>query len=533
MNFQKAARPLVMGRNGVVSAGHYLAALAGVKVMHEGGNAFDAALAAAFVMTVVRPETCGPGGDLFALIYTKKDRKVQALNSSGPAPARASIDYFRGRNLAAIPVSGALSVAVPGAVDGWLELHKKFGTKDLSRLTQDAVRLAREGFPVHQELIERIEELSPEFPWIDRLYRKPLNGLRAGKALYQRGLGDVLERIAMKGRDGFYNGEVAESICTTLQSEGGLLDRQDLQPPVAQWLEPLSSSYRDSEIYEQPPVSQGFMVLEMLNIIEAWPMNGGTMDRADMIHYQVGAKKLAFEDRIRHLEDPAFGDPKISMLISKEYATKRRQLLGDTAQRSPAPSAPLGSDTTFLCAADRDGNAISLIQSVFAPFGSRVIAGDTGVIMNNRLCSFGLDPAKANSLVPGKRPAHTLNTYMILRGGEFFAAGGSPGADDQPQTNLQVIHNLLDCEMNPQSAVEAPRWSHQPGTPPRDQLPEELRMEDGFNPDVVEALREKGHTITVVDRWSFGSAKVIVRDSATGTWMAGADPRREAYALGW
>ena len=221
------------------------------------------------------------------------------------------------------------------------------------------------------------------------------------------------------------------------------------------------------------------------------------------------------------------------MLISKKYAAERRQLLGATAGRSPVPTAPLGSDTTFLCAADGDGNAITLIQSVFAPFGSRVIAGETGVIMNNRLCSFGLDSTKANALLPGKRPAHTLNTYMILRGGEFFAAGGSPGADDQPQTNLQVIHNLLDCEMNPQSAVEAPRWSHQPGTPPRDQLPEELRMEDGFHPDVVEALRAKGHKIAVVDRWSFGSAKVIVRDSAIGAWMAGADPRREAYALGW
>jgi gamma-glutamyltranspeptidase/glutathione hydrolase len=532
MNFQKAARPLVMGRNGVISSGHYLASLAGAKVMQEGGNAVDAALAAAFVMTVVKPETCGPGGDLFALIYTKQSGKVAALNSSGPAPAKASIDYFRAKHLTSIPVSGPLSVAIPGAVDGWLELHKKYGTKDLLRLVQDAVGFAREGFPVHQELIERIEDLSPESPWIDRVYRQPLNGLRAGKVLYQRGLGDVLERIAMKGRDGFYDGEIAEKICQILQSEGGLLTREDLQRPVAQWIEPLCSTYRDSAIYEQPPVSQGFMVLEMLNIIEAWPMNGATMDRADMIHYQVGAKKLAFEDRIGHLEDPAFGDPKISMLISKEYAARRWQQLGNTTQPSAA-SMPFGSDTTFLCAADRDGNAISLIQSVFAPFGSRVIAGDTGVIMNNRLCSFGLDPAKANSLTPGKRPAHTLNTYMILRGGDFFAAGGSPGADDQPQTNLQVIHNLLDCELNPQSAVEAPRWSHQPGTPPRDKLPEELRMEDGFSPDVVAALRDRGHKISVVDRWSFGSAKVIVRDAATGTWMAGADPRREAYALGW
>lgn len=533
MNFQKAARPLVMGRNGVVSSGHYLASLAGVKVMQEGGNAIDAALAAAFVMTVVKPETCGPGGDLFALIYTRQDGKVVAINASGPAPTNATIDYFHAKNLGSIPVSGPLSVAIPGAVDGWLELHKRYGTKDLWRLTRDAVDLAREGFAVHQELIEKIEELSPEFPWIDRVYRKSLNGLRAGKVLYQRGLGDVLERIAMKGRDGFYDGEIAEQICRTVQSEGGLLTRDDLRRPVAQWLEPLCSPYRGATVYEQPPVSQGFMVLEMLNIIEDWPMNGATMDPADIIHYQVGAKKLAFEDRIAYLEDPAFGDPKVPILISKEYAAKRRQLLSDPARRSPVSDTPSSSDTTFLCAADRDGNVISLIQSIFAPFGSRVVAGDTGVIMNNRLCSFGLNPAKANSLMPGKRPAHTLNTYMILRGDDLFAAGGSPGADDQPQTNLQVIHNLLDCQMNPQSAVEAPRWSHQPGTPPRDNLPEELRMEDGFNPDVVEALRDKGHKVSVVDRWSFGSAKVIVRDAATGTWMAGADPRREAYALGW
>jgi gamma-glutamyltranspeptidase/glutathione hydrolase len=532
MNFQKAARPLVMGRNGAVSSGHYLASLAGVKVMQEGGNAVDAALAAAFVMTVVKPETCGPGGDLFALIYTRKDGKVAALNSSGPAPAKATIEYFRSQNLASIPVSGPLSVAIPGAVDGWLELHKKYGTKDLRRLVQDGVALAREGFPAHQELIERIEEFSPQFPWIDRVYRQPLNGLRAGKVIYHRGLGDVLDRIAVAGRAGFYAGEVAEQICQTLKSEGGLLAPDDLQNPVAQWLEPLCTTYRGAAVYEQPPVSQGFMVLEMLNIIEPWPMNGATMDPADIIDYQVGAKKLAFEDRIAHLEDPAFGDPKVSILISKEHAAERRQLLGDP-RRYAASLAPSSSDTTFLCAADRDGNAISLIQSIFAPFGSRVIAGGTGVIMNNRLCSFGLDPRKANALAPGKRPAHTLNTYMILRDGELFAAGGSPGADDQPQTNLQVIHNLLDHEMNPQSAVEAPRWSHMPGTPPRDKLPEELRMEDGFAPDLVEALRKKGHTISVVDRWSFGSAKVIVRDTATGTWMAGADPRREAYALAW
>jgi gamma-glutamyltranspeptidase/glutathione hydrolase len=385
---------------------------------------------------------------------------------------------------------------------------------------------------VHQELIERIEELSPESSWIDRVYRRPLRGSRAGNKLYQKGLGKVIRQIAGKGRDGFYAGEVADAICRTLRAEGGLLTPEDLAAPASLWLEPLRSTYRDFLVFEQPPVSQGFMVLEMLNIIEGWPMSGASMDDAEMIHFQVGAKKLAFEDRIRYLEDPAFGDPKIPMLISKEHAAARRALLSDRAQASVPAAAALGGDTTFLCTADRDGNAVALIQSIFAPFGSRVIAGDTGVILNNRLCSFGLDPARANSLKPGKRPAHTLNTYMVFSGEEFFVAGGSPGADDQPQTNLQVLHNLLDREMNPQLAVEAPRWSHQPGTPPRHQLPEELRMEEGFEPEIVDALRDKGHSVSVVDRWSFGSAKVILRDRETGMLMAGADPRREAYALG-
>jgi gamma-glutamyltranspeptidase/glutathione hydrolase len=424
-------------------------------------------------------------------------------------------------------------VAVPGAVDGWLELHRKYGTKDLNRLTADAIHLARDGFPLHLELAEAIEECSSEFPWVDRCFRQPVGEPRPGKLVVQKGLGDVLEKIALKGRDGFYAGEVAEKICRTLQAEGGVLAEEDLQKNIARWLEPLSTRYRDYLVFEQPPVSQGFIVLEMLNIIEAWPLHTGEIHRADSIHYQLGAKKLAFEDRIRHLEDPEFGDPKIAMLISKDHAAKRRQLLADAVRRPQTAAAALGGDTTYLCAADREGNAISLIQSIFASFGSRVIAGDTGVIMNNRLCSFGLDPSKANSLKPGKRPAHTLNTYMVFKGGEFFAVGGSPGADEQPQTNLQVLHNLLDLGMDPQAAVEAPRWSHQPGTPPRDQLPEQLRMESGFDSRVIDDLRGRGHQVSVVDRWSFGSAKLIVQDGDTGTWMAGADPRREAYAIGW
>jgi gamma-glutamyltranspeptidase/glutathione hydrolase len=532
MKFTKAARPVIMSQNGVVSCGHPWGALSAIKILQEGGNAVDAALAAAFVMAVVKPEASGAGGDLFALVCMKKTGRVEALNSSGPAPGKASIEYFRERGLRDIPQFGALSIAVPGAVDGWLELHKKYGTRDLGRLTADARRIAREGFPISQEFAESIQEIGAQYPWVDRCYRQPLGTPAPGKIVVQPGLAGVLEKIAQKGREGFYGGEVAEKICATIKAEGGLLSEEDLRGVVCQWLEPLSSTYRDTLVYEQPPVSQGFMVLEMLNIVEAWPLHDGTLSRADAIHYQVAAKKLAFEDRIRYLEDAKFGDPKISLLISKEHAAKRRELIGAIMQRRAGALANQATDTTYLCAADRDGNTISMIQSVFAGFGSRIIGGDTGVVMNNRLCSFGLDPSKANALKPGKRPAHTLNAYMVFRGNEVFAIGGSPGADEQPQTNFQIIHNLVDLEMDPQSAVEAPRWSHQPGTPPRDQLPEALRMEEGFDQTTLEGLRKKGHDVSVVDRWSFGSAKVIVRDRESGCWLAGADPRRLAYALG-
>ena len=523
-----------MGREGMVSSGHHLASLAGVRVLQEGGNAIDAALAASMTMMVVKPEASGPGGDLFALVYMKRNGgRVEALNASGPAPQKASVEWFREKGLSGIPTEGPLSIAIPGAVDGWMELHRKYGSFELTRLARHAVNYAREGFPLHPDLARKIEEFAPEFPAVERAFRAPLGDVKPGRPLVQKALARTLERIGREGRAGFYDGEVAESICKAVQKEGGVLAMEDLQGNFAEWLTPLSTSYRDYLVLEQPPVSQGFMVLEMLNIFEGCSIHEDGTDASSRIHAMVEAKKLVFEDRIAHLDDPRFGDPKVEMLISKEHASERRKLISHTARPVAASAIAAGSDTTYLCAADREGNAISMIQSIFAPFGSRVIATDAGVIMNNRLCSFGLEPAKANALVPGKRPIHTLNTYMVFRNGELFGVGGSPGADDQPQTNFQVIGNLLDLEMDPQSAIDSPRWSHSPGTPPRTEGPEELRMEEGFASEVIEGLERKGHKVRVVERWSFGSAKVIVRHPETGTWMAGADPRREAYAIAW
>jgi len=519
-----------MGQKGMVSSGHYLASLAGMSALQDGGNAVDAALAASLALSVVTPETSGPGGDIFVLVYMKQTGEVEALNASGPAPKRATIEFFREHGHAKVPTEGPLSIAVPGAVDGWTELHKRYGTLDLSRIAVDAIAYARGGFPISNYLSKKIEEFGAAFPLVDRNYRKVLDAVAPGRILVQKGLALTLEEIAKKGREAFYSGELAERMCGALKREGAIIAEEDLQGRFAEWLEPLRSSYRDFMVYEQPPVSQGFMVLEMLNLIEGYALE--RMDAAEAIHVMVEAKKLAFEDRLTHLDDPRFGDPQISGLISKEHAEKRRREISARARPTARPASP-GGDTTYLCAADRDGNAISLIQSVFAAFGSRVIAGDTGVAMNNRLCSFGLDETKPNALKPGKRPAHTLNSYMAFHGGDFFATGGTPGNDDQPQSNVQILHKLLDERSDPQSAVEAPRWSHMPGTPPRDKLPEELRMEEGFPSGVIKGLEERGHKVKIVDRWSFGASQVITRDPVTGVWLGAADPRREGYAIGW
>ena len=520
-----------MGRNGMVSSGHYLASLAGVRVLQEGGNAVDAALAASLALTVVTPETSGPGGDLFALVYMKKDGRVEALNASGPAPGKATIEFFRAKGMNKIPTDGPLSIAIPGAVDGWTELHRKYGTMDMARLAADAVGYARDGFPLHRRLAARIEEIGNSYPSIDRNYRSPLGDVTPGKMLVQKDLARTLEQIVKNGREGFYQGELGARMCAAIQKEGGIITQEDLRGRHAEWLDPLTTTYRDFQLFEQPPVSQGFLVLEMLNIIEGYPLD--KMEPAEVVHTMVEAKKLAFEDRINHLEDTRFGDPQIARLISKGHAEERRRAISNMAASRQHLAGAFGRDTTYLCTADREGNAVSLIQSIFAPFGSRVVAGDTGMFMNNRLCSFVLDANKANALKPGKRPAHTLNSYMVLRHGEFFAVGGTPGNDDQPQSNVQILHNLLDRNMDPQAAIEAPRWSHMPGTPPRHELPEGLSLEEGFSPEVIAGLQQRGHKVKVVGRWSFGAAQVIVRDPVAGTWMGGADPRREGYAIGW
>jgi len=525
----QAARPLIMGRKGVVASGHPLATAVGLKTLQGGGTAVDAALATAVCLAVVKPEACGVGGDLFALVHLKKDGDVKALNASGPAPQRATIEFFEHAGLDSVPTTGPLSIAVPGAVDGWLELHRRFATMPLDDLFADAIRLARDGFPVDVQLAKSIGEAKSAD--VDQAYRRALPSLTPGEFLCQPDLADTLATLAQGGRGAFYGGQLGARMCAGIQERGGILGVDDLKGTFYEWSEPLCSAYRGYQLFEQPPVSQGFIVCEIMNLLDGYQWD--EMDPTHWAHVMIEAKKLAFEDRINHLADPNFGNADVERLISKAHAELRRKEISPRARPVEAPLPRTGSDTTYLCCADADGNVVSLIESVFAQFGSGVVAGNTGIVMNNRLCSFGMDAAKANALAPGRRPAHTLNSYMVFHDNEFFAVGGTPGADDQPQTNVQVLHNLLDQKMDPQTALEAPRWSHRPGTPPNSFGPESLRMEAGVPEQIVEGLKERGHPVEVVDRWSFGGAALIVRDPMTGTWMAAADPRRQTYALGW
>lgn len=531
IRYGKAARTLIQGTRGVIAAGHPLASLAGLRIMQRGGNAVDAAVAAGFVLAVVKHEACGLGGDMFSLVYMKDEGKVRALNASGPAPGNATIEAFRSLGLDAVPTSGPLSIAVPGAVDGWLELHRQYGTVDLAEVCADALALARDGFPLYLSLAQSIEQCAPASPDIHRYFRERLEDLTPGRLLRQPELAGVLESIVRDGRDGFYGGDVAARMCAGIRERGGLFEERDLEGSFAEWMEPLSTDYRGYQLLEQPPVSQGFIVLTMMNLLAGYDCKA--LSRTELAHVMVEAKKIAFEDRIRHLGDPRFVDPEVRRLISAEYADARRADIADVAGPVMSSYAAAGADTTYLCAADGDGNAVSLIESVFSVFGSGVVAGDTGLVMNNRLCSARLDPDHANALRPGKRPAHTLNSYMVFHNGEFLAVGGTPGADDQPQTNVQVLHNLLDLKMDPQCALEAPRWSHVPGTPPNVGYPEMLRVEQGFPEEIVKGLAARGHPVTVVEPWAFGGAALIARDPRNGTLMAAADPRRDGYALGW
>lgn len=519
-------RPTILTCNGLVAAGHPLATLAGVNVLQQGGNAVDAAIAAAAVLSVVEPHMSGLGGDVFLLIWSARAGRAFALNGSGAAPRRLGALPEQG-----IPQRGLLAATVPGVVAGWVEAHRRFGSLEFADLLRPAITYAEQGFPVSARLARgcaRYRDLLAAAPASARAFLPDGRPPQAGRVLVQADLARSLRRIAEQGAGAFYEGSIAEQLVRFSRDHGGLFAAEDLATHRSVWADPLRTSYHGFEVLAQPPVSQGLILLEELNIIESDDLGALGRHSAASTHLMVEAKKLAFADRYRFLGDPAFVDVPVDQLLSRVHARALRQRVDPAHAADDPGSGPVAGDhTTYLATVDRDGNAVSLIQSVFDDFGSGVVVEGTGVLLNNRLAGFTPDPASPNCLLPGKRPVQTLNNCLVLRGGRPVLVLGSPGGDGQVQFVFQLLVDLLDFGVELQEAIEAPRWRSERGRL--------LKVEAHFPPETLAALERLGHVVEVVPLWSeeLGGAQAIYCDQQAGVLHGAADPRREGYALGW
>ncbi len=526
-------RPVIMGTRWIITADHPLAAQAGAAVLEVGGNAVDAAVAANLVMAVVRPHMCGLGGDLFVLIYMAGQRKFEALNASGRAPHAATLDTFRKKGCTVMPATGLLTATVPGAIAGWQAVLEKYGTMGLDRLMPKAIDYACKGFPVYGELRDALIErrgFLEQSPAASETFFRNGKAPEAGRLLVQPHLAESLKLLAEMGPDAFYRGPLGDALIAFSEASAGLFSQRDLAEHTVTWHAPLKTAYKGYEVCTQPPNSQGIALLMQANLLENYDL-GATMEfgRAELIHLMVEAKKLAFADRDKYVCDPAFHAVPVDQMLDKDYAVKQIQRINSRVAAGAVPATDFtggGSDTIFLAAVDADGNAVALIQSLYEAFGSCVMIPGTGIILHNRGCGFSLDPDHRNRLEPHKRPYHTLHPVMILKDGRPFMVLGTPGADGQTQTVIQLISSLLEFGADVQQAVEAPRWRSNPdGT---------LQIESRFPAETIDGLKSRGHPVELSPAWDpvMGSAQVIALDTDRGILMAGADPRRQAYAIG-
>lgn len=526
-----AKRSVVMSRNGMVASSQPLASLAGIRILLQGGNAVDAAIAVAAVLNVVEPHMTGIGGDAFALVYWKATGELKGLNASGRSPYGSGLGFFLDKGMDHIPERGILSVTVPGALDGWVALLEKYGSMGMSQVLEPAIAYAEGGFPVTEvisgEWREAIEELRA-FPGLVKHYSTNGHGPKPGQIWANPNLARTLRTIASEGRAAFYEGEIAKAIVRCSTEYGGLLEERDLRDHTSTWVDPISTTYRGYTLYELPPNGQGLAAIQMLNIMEGYDIQSMGPNSPDYLHLLVEAKKLAFADRDRYVLDPEFGDIPLEKLISKEYAeTQRERITMGRASPGVVSGSETGSDTVYLCVVDKEGNLVSFINSIFKAFGSAIVAGDTGIILQNRGKAFSLDEGHLNRLEPHKRPLHTIIPAMVFRGENPFMAFGVMGADMQPQGHAQVLINLVDFGLNIQGAMEAPRIRHLEGM--------EVILEEPLESQVSGDLEKRGHRI-LRKRFptnQFGGGQGIIIDPSSGALLGGSDPRKDGCALGY
>jgi gamma-glutamyltranspeptidase/glutathione hydrolase len=524
----------------MVTSPHALASEAGVAILQAGGSAVDAGIAAAAVLCVVYPHMTSLGGDAFWLIHDARAGAVRALSAAGRAAAAATLDWFAARGLGEIPVRGIVpaTLTVPGAVDGWCAAHAAYGRLPLSADLAAAVRYARDGFPITHRLarwIERSADVLAADPAAASLFLAEGPRPAVGRRLANPDLARTLERLA-DGRAGFYEGETAREMARHAREHGGLFTERDLAASRATWGPAISSTYHGVTIHETPPPSQGVSVLQALRLLEPCGIGSLPYLGPDHVHLLVQAKQIAFHDRDRFLADPDFAPVPVERLLSEAYADDRRRLI-DPARALPWDRVPstgsLAGDTVYVAVVDAEGNAVSLIQSLYFGFGSGVVAGRTGVVLQNRGAYFSLDPTHPNRLEPGKRPLHTLIASLAIKDGRPWQVFGCMGADGQPQIHLQAYTAMIDFGLDIQAAVEAPRWlaGRFAIGEPRDLL----NLEGRFPESTLAELARRGHAVNRWEAWNelAGHAHGITIDPDSRVLAGGADPRSDGAAIGY
>ena len=543
-----ATRSDVLAQHGMVCTSHPLASQVGLDVLKAGGSAVDAAIAANAALGLMEPVSCGIGGDLFAIVYSAKDSKVYGLNASGRSPLGLSYDQMQAElaklNRTTIPSRGLLPISVPGAVDGWFELHRKFGKLPMQQVLAPAIRYAQEGFPV-TELIAYYWNIGVQNARADRLpgafletFAPSGRAPACGEIFRNPDLANTYALLAQKGPDAYYHGEIADKIDAFMRANGGWLRKLDFEKHTSTWVTPVSVKYRGYDVLELPPNGQGIAALQMLNILEGFDLRAMGFQSADALHVMIEAKKLAFEDRAKFYADPEFGSVPVKGLLSKSYAAERRKLIRlDRAARSYDAGNPAlqQGDTIYLATADAEGNMVSLIQSNYRGMGSGIVVPGLGFAFQDRGEMFVLEAGHANVFAPGKRPFHTIIPAFIMKDGRPFMSFGVMGGAMQPQGHVQIVVNIIDFGLGLQEAGDAARWQHEGSTDynlPRMTSGGWVNLESGIPWATVAELKRRGHDIRT-DLGGYGGYQAVLWDATNKVYRGASESRKDGCAVGY
>lgn len=533
-----ASRSEVIAQNGMAATSQPLATQVALDILKDGGNAIDAAIAANAMLGLVEPTGCGIGGDLYAIIWDAETKKLHGLNASGRSPQSLTLDYFKRNNIDEIPKFGPLPVSVPGAVDGWFEMHQKFGSKPMTEILAPAIQYARDGFPVSELIayyLERSIARIGQYDGFAQTYMPNGRTPRKGEIFKNPYLASTYEKIATGGRDAFYKGDIARTIGAYMKEQGGFLTYEDMAAHTSTWVEPVSANYRGYDVWELPPNGQGIAALQILNIMERYDVEGMGFGSPEYIHTFVEAKKLAFADRAKFYADMDFNDIPVETLISKAYAAERQALINPDKAAKRVDAGLNEGDTIYLTVADKAGNMVSLIQSNFRGMGSGMIPTGLGFVLQNRGELFALDPKHYNAYAPNKRPFQTIIPAFITRENKPLMSFGVMGGGAQPQMHAQVVMNIVDFGMNIQEAGDAPRILHSGSSSPTGYEMQDggyVSLESGFSRATRRALVQKGHVLRDVSG-AFGGYQGILYDAKNNVYYGASESRKDGHAAGY